>query len=183
MSKKKVAGIERPYSPRKLGELLCDYIVQGGFEESAKLDYFSPSDDDETEIKKETFDVFSITEFGSNEGIYTSFYIDYPGEKRIRLMCAKTLGESKEDYVNMHMMAANVCYSFYKFVDRNIDCFIWYGYDISYTIGDKEHSYCWSYSIERVEANAREILKKYPKAKVFYVDCYTRKKCECKILA
>ena len=183
MSKKKVAGVERPYSPRKLGELLCDYIVQGGFEESAKLDYFSPSDDDETEIKKETFDVFSITEFGSNEGIYTSFYIDYPGEKRIRLMTAKTLGSSKEDYVNMHMMAANVCYSFYKFVVRNIDYFIWYGYDISYTIGDKEHSYCWSYSIERVESNAREILKKYPKAKVFYVDCYTRKKCECKILA
>lgn len=60
MSKKKVAGIERPYSPRKLGELLCDYIVQGGFEESAELDYFSPSDDDETEIKKETFDVFSL---------------------------------------------------------------------------------------------------------------------------
>lgn len=160
MSKKKVSGVERPYSPRKLGELLCDYIVQGGFEESAKLDYFSPSYDDETEIKKETFEIYSITDFGSNEGIYTSFYIEYPGEKRIRLMCAKTLGESKEDYVNMHMMAANVCYSFYKFVDRNIDCFIWYGYDISYTIGDKEHCYCWSYSIERVEANAREILKK-----------------------
>lgn len=175
MSKKKVAGLERPYSPRKLGELLCDYIVQGGFENSAKLDYFSPSYDDETEIKKETFEIYSITDFGSNEGIYTSFYIEYPGEKRIRLMCAKTLGESKEYYVNMHMMAANVCYSFYKFVDRNIDCFIWYGYDILYTIGDKEHSYCWSYSIERVEANAREILKKYPKAKVFYVDCYTRK--------
>lgn len=70
MSKKKVA----PYSPRKLGELLCDYIVQGGFENSAKLDYFSPSYDDETEIKKETFEIYSITDFGSNEGIYTSFY-------------------------------------------------------------------------------------------------------------
>ena len=183
MSKKKVAGLERPYSPRKLGELLCDYIVQGGFEESANLDYFSPSYDDETEIKKESFDIFSITKFGSSEGIYTSFYIEYYGEKRISLMTAKTLGSSKDDYVNMQMMAANVCYSFYKFVDRNIDCFIWYGYDISYKLGDKEYGYCWSYSIERVEANAREILKKYPKAKVFYVDCYTRKKCECKILA
>ena len=94
MSKKKVAGVERPYSPRKLGELLCDYIVQGGFEESTNLDYFSPSHDDETEIKKESFDIFSITKFGSNEGIYTSFYIEYYGEKRISLMTAKTLGSS-----------------------------------------------------------------------------------------
>ena len=176
MSKKKVAGLERPYSPRKLGELLCDYIVQGGFEESANLDYFSPSDDDVTEIKREDFNMFSITDFGSNEGIYTSFYIEYPGEKRIRLMCAKTLGESKEYYVNMHLMAANICYSFKKFVDRNLDRFMWYGYDISYVVGGKEVNYCWSPNMDRVDFNAEIIRKKFPKARVYYVDCYTRKK-------
>lgn len=176
MSKKKVAGLESPYSPRKLGELLCDYIVQGGFENSAKLDYFSPSYDDETEIKKETFEIYSITDFGSNEGIYTSFYIEYPGEKRIRLMCAKTLGESKEDYVNMHIMGANICYSFTKFVNRNLDSFIWYGYYVYYEVDGKEKRYCWCHSIESVYNNADDILQKHPDAKVFYMDCQTRKK-------
>ena len=176
MSNKKVAGLERPYSPRKLGELLCDYIVQGGFDNSAKLDYFSPSYDDETEIKKETFEIYSITDFGSNEGIYTSFYIEYPGEKRIRLMCAKTLGESKEDYVNMHVMAANICYSFIKFVNRNLDSFIWYGYYLYYAIDKGVKKYCWCHSIESVYNNADDILQKHPNARVYYIDCQTRKK-------
>lgn len=174
--KKKIAGIERPYSPRSLGELLCDYLLQGGFDQSACLDYFSPSDDDVTEIKREDFNMFSITSFGSNEGIYTSFYIEYYGEKRIRLMVAKTLGTSKEYYVNMHLMAANICYSFNKFVDRNLDRFMWYGYDISYVVGGKEVNYCWIPNMDRVDFNAEIIRKKFPKARVYYVDCYTREK-------
>ena len=176
MSKKKVAGIERPYTPKTLGELLCDYLVQGGFDEKLALDYFSPSYDDEREIKSECFDMYSITDFGSNEGIYTSFYIEYDGEKRIRIMTAKTLSTDKESYVKMHEMAANVCFSFHKFAERNLNRFIWSGYNVSFKLGKTEHNYVWCYSMERVGINANEIRKKYPKAKVYYVDCYTRKK-------
>ena len=178
--KKKIAGIERPYSPRKLGELLCDYIVQGRFDESAKLDYFSPNDDDDTEIKEETFSIFSITDFGSNEGIYTRFYIEYFAGKRIRLMTAKTLGETKGDYVNMHVMAANICYSFNEFVSRNIERFRWYGYSVSYSVGGVEKEYCWCGGDAGLAEQANYLHEKFPNAKVYFVDMSTRKKKEYK---
>ena len=180
MKKTKIAGIDRPYSPRKLGELLCDYLVQGGFDKKLGLDYFSPSYDDEREIKSECFDMYSITDFGSNEGIYTDFFIEYQGQKRIRIMTAKTLSTDKDAYVGMSVMGASVCFSFHKFAERNLDQFIWTGYNVSFKLGETERNYIWCYSMERVAINANEIRKEYPKAKVYYVDCYTRKKYEYK---
>lgn len=71
-------------------------------------------------------------------------------------------------------MGANICYSFIKFVNRNLDSFIWYGYYVYYEVGGKEKRYCWCHSIESVYNNADDILQKHPDAKVVRL---ARRKC------
>lgn len=180
MSKKKIAGIDRPYTPIDLGKVIFEFMQSGGWANKADLDYFSTDSFDDTEIKSEDFSMFSITKFGSNEGIYTTFYIEFEGKKRIRLLTAKTLGESEKAFVKMHEMAAHVSYKFYKFVGDNLDKFIWSGYDVSYIKDGEEYGYVWTGSMERVAMHANELKNERGAEKVFYVDKSTRKKYEYK---
>lgn len=178
MSKKKVAGIDRPYTVNEIGKILCEYVKDGDFENKACLDYYIADYDDETEITKEFFDIISVTRMGGSEGIYTSFYLDYRDE-RIKVMTAKTLGETEDDFVNMHEMGARVCYRFDKFVGDNITRFVWYGQGVSFVGEDgKENTYVYTNGMDRVARFANEILENHPGAKVYYTDMYTRKKYE-----
>jgi len=180
-NKKKTAGIDRPYTPVDLGEIIYGYIKDGDWANKARLDYFIPEAYNNMEITSEEFDTFTITDFGSNEGIYTDFFIEFRGKERISLLTAKTLGTSEENYVKMHEMAAHVCYKFNDFISRNLDNFIWSGYDVSYV--DRagiEHAYCWSGSMERVAENANHLRNDRDAVKVFYMDKSTRKKKEYK---
>lgn len=190
MSNKKetVAGVGRPYTAKDLGWILCKYIEDGDFENKANLDYFSPfGPDEDKEITREDFTAYALTKFGSNEGIYTSFEIEYrlfPDYKieRITLLVAKTLGESEQDFVNMSEMGARVCYKFNKFVSSDLDRFIWHGYDLSYTDeSGKEVKYLWTGTMERFAYNAREIIKEHPGARIFCTDKRTGKKTEYKV--
>lgn len=177
-NKKKIAGVDRPYTSKEIGEMLCEWIREGGFETKACLDYFSTYLVPDVEITREDFKFYAITDFGHCEGIYTDFYLEYQDGKRIDVLCTKTLGTSEQDFVNMSEMGARLCYRFYKFVNSDINRFTWYGYCISYTDGGSECAYCWSPNMERVAYNASEIRKKYPGAKVYYTDMATRKKKE-----
>lgn len=181
-NKKKIAGIDRPYTSIDLGKIIAKYIEEGNWENKACLDYYSTWDINETEIVSEAFDSFSITTFGSSEGIYTDFYIEYQGKEKIRLLTAKTLGTTKEYYVNMHEMAADVDYKFDEFIRKNLDKFLWSGYRLYYVgkDGEEHDSNLICGSMERVAYNANEFLKEYGATKVFYVDNYTRKKHEYK---
>ena len=180
-NKKKIAGIDRPYTSIDLGKIIDRYIEEGNWENKACLDYYSTWDINETEIVSEAFDSFSITTFGSNEGIYTDFYIEYQGKEKICLLTAKTLGTTKEYYVNMHEMAADVGYKFNEFVCKNLDNFLWSGYSVSFVDKDgTEHNWVICGNMERVAYNANELRKEHGATKVFYVDNYTRKKHEYK---
>ncbi len=181
MSKTKIAGIDRPYTPIDLGRIIYDYIVDGDWADKACLDYFIPEQLDEREIVSEGFDSFSITTFGCNEGIYTDFCIEYRGKERISLLIAKTLWGNEEHYVKMHEMAAHVCYKFDEFVRKNLDRFMWSGFSVSFVDSNgEEHDYVICGSMERVAYNANELRKDCGAVKVFYVDNYTRKKHEYK---
>lgn len=184
-NKKKVAGVDRPYTAKEIGEMLCDWIKEGDFERKAGLDYFSTSLVPETEIKREDFKFYALTDFGNCEGIYTDFYIDYvESGERINVMTAKTLYTSEQDFVNMSEMGARLCCRFHKFVNSDIERFMWYGYNISYTDEEgKEREYCWSFSMERVAKNALYLHKKHGNIKVFYTDMATRVKKEYKFQA
>ncbi len=181
MSKKKVAGIERPYTPVDLGKVIYRLIEEGDWGNKACLDYFIPEKYNETEIVSEEFDSFSITTFGPCEGIYTDFFIKYRGKEKICLLTAKTLGESEEYFVKMHEMAAHIDYKFDQFVRKNLGNFLWSGYSISYLGKDgKEHDYVIIGSVERVAYYANELRKNYGVTRVFYMDNYTRNKSEYK---
>lgn len=177
-NKTKIAGVDTPYTVADLGKILRDFIADGDWENKACLDYYS-SWRDETQIKNENFRIYSITEFGSCEGIYTVFYIEDCEEKwKYRLLTAKTLSQSEDAFIKMHEMSGYVCYKFNRFVDENLDNFIWSGFDISYTRQDgKEVPWCWCGSMERV-ANAANELRKDGIKKIYYVDKSTRVKRE-----
>lgn len=180
--KTKIAGTDRPYTLTDLGNILRGFIADGDWENKAGLDYYSPWRD-ETPILTENFRSYSITEFGSNEGIYTVFYIeDYYGKWKYRLLTAKTLSQTEDAFVKMNEMAGYVCYKFNRFVDNNLDNFVWSGFDVSYTLPNgKEVLYCWCSSLDRVANAANELRKSYGDTiKVYYIEKATRKKREYK---
>lgn len=179
-NKKKVAGVDRPYTAKEIGEMLCDWIKEGDFERKACLEYFDTKFSDDAEIKREDFRFYSITDFGSCEGIYTTFYIEHTGEERIWVMCAKTLDDSEQGYVNITDMAARLCYRFHKFASNHIDRFIWYGYDLSSVSDGKEKTFLWCPSMDRVNINAKVFHDREPNSKLFYTDMATREKKEYK---
>ena len=184
MSKKtKIAGVDTPYTVTDLGKILDGFIKDGDWENKACLDYFTSECNNDTQILNEEFVVYSTTTFGSNEGIYTDFWIKDSRRKwRYCLLTAKTLHRSKDAFMKMNEMAGNVCYKFNRFVNNNIDNFIWNGFDVSYTTPDgKEVPYCWCGSLERVAINAKELRERHGDTiKIYYVQKSTRKKHEYK---
>lgn len=180
MSKQKIAGVDRPYTPTDLGGIIDGFIEEGDWDNKACLDYHIPEHHDERELTSEDFEIFSITTFGTTEGIYTDFYIKYYGKEKISLLTAKTLHESEEAYIKMHEMAAHICYKFNKFVDANIANFFWSGFSLSFIDEDgKECDHLICGSMESVAFHGNELLKKGA-LRVFYVDNYSRKKYEYK---
>ena len=78
------------------------------YEREYGLDYFSDGLD---EVEPKPYDdFFSVTTFGSNEGIYTGIYVIREADrKEEKIALAKTLAESEEAYIKMHELGAKVC--------------------------------------------------------------------------
>lgn len=178
--KKNVAGVDRPYTAKEIGEMLCEWVKEGDFERKACLEYFNTELSDDVEIKREDFRFFSITDFGANEGVYTSFFIEYIGKDRIWCMTSKTLDSSEQGFLNMSKMAAHLCYRFHKFAEKNINNFVWYGYDLSCVADGKETTFLWCPNMDRVRINAKVFHDRTPGSKLFYTDMETREKKEYK---
>lgn len=180
MKQKKVAGVDRPYTTEDLGRILYDFIKNGDWENKACLDYYIPEHYDVEEIRSENFHIYSITEFGSNEGIYTYFYIEVRDTKeKYSLLTAKTLCASNESFAKMHEMAACICCKFGLFVYDNPNKFEWSGYDVSYVNSDgREILSYWCGSMERVANVADRLREEHGNIKIYYVDKSTREKFE-----
>lgn len=179
MIKKKIAGVERPYTTEDLGRILYDFIKDEDWENKACLDYYIPEHNDVKEILKSNFHIYSITDFGFCEGIYTDFYLeDYDKKERLHLLTAKTLHESEEAFVKMHEMAAYICFKLRLFVEDNQDNFVWVGFDVSYVKSDEEIPYCWCDSMERVVDVANELHNRHGIEKIYYEEKSTRQKFE-----
>ena len=184
-SKKKIAGLDKPYSLYDLGVILERYIEEGDFERKVGLEYFIPSNDSGTKLTKCEFDFYFRVKPGGSEGIYASFYVEGYNSEPMRVLCAKTLYEDEEHFVKMSEMAARVTFRFHKFVDKNLECFIWEGFKLEYYKDGVYWGGLYCSSIERAEKEASEYLKEYDSHKemytVYIVDMATRFKREYKL--
>lgn len=180
-NKTKIEGVDLPYTLTDLGRVLYGFITDGDWENKACLDYYIPECNN-ISILNENFRIYSITDFGLCEGIYTDFYIeDRERRWKYNLLTAKTLRESEDAFIKMHEMAGYVCYKFKLYVENNLDNFIWSGFDVSYTSqnGD-EVPYCWCGSLNRVASVANELRERHSDIvkKIYYVEKSTRMKRE-----
>ncbi len=122
--KQKIAGVDRPYTFREIGKFVYSFLEKEDWH-FANLDYALIRNDDEP-IKSEEFVVYAYTTFGSNEGIYTDIiFRDFWTHKQTSLLCMKTLGTSEQDYLNMSILGARLSHRLIKFVDANIEQFMW----------------------------------------------------------
>ena len=175
MAKKQIAGQERPYDYFEFTELILRLAKEQGhdLENENGLEYFNADSEGWDDKKKQRiyktltspeFDIVSETAYGSNEGIYTSFYVrHYDGEQRryVRedLATAKTCSRSDEQYMAMHAMAARFETLAMAYVDQHQDEFNWTGYGVT---GTKEGNYFggwYCYKPENAEARAQELLQ------------------------
>ena len=95
------------------------------------LDYFGPSYFVKTEKPKPiphcNFDVVGHAVYGGNEGVYAHIYM-VPDPRPASLptgeiLLLKTLGASKQDYLNMQQVAGLLAYHAIRTIDDNIDRF------------------------------------------------------------
>lgn len=140
MDKNKKAGTERPYTFGELLQIICDTAKEEKLDYLDKLDYILAHNTDKP-VEGLYLSLNSKTDYGGNEGIYSDFYID---GKRESVFTAKTLGESDDDYVRMHTLAAHLCLIANKFFRTHKDEFNWNGYDVCYEKDGKVTPCMWT---------------------------------------
>lgn len=181
--KKKKAGIERPYTLHEFAWKVEELAKDANIEYFDRLDYFSGGSlDDDKKMLTDSIDVISITDFGSSEGIYSGFYLRGGYfEGNVRFAMAKTLEQSKEDYVRMSVMAAKICLLARDYIYDNQEEFNWSGFNLyEDDCSDVKKWFLWSENKERALANLAEQKKAHPERKYFYRDNYTREMFEYK---
>lgn len=153
--KNKKPGIERPYTFLDFLFVIEALAKEKNVEYLDQLDYFSVGEKDEV-IKSSDFNVRSETSFGGSEGIYTTFTIRTESTQR-RLFVAKTLRDSDEDFIKMHVFGAQICLLIKKFRREHDDEFNWEGYDVGYIEDGKTVPCWWCRRKENALARAAEI--------------------------
>lgn len=120
--------------------------------------------------------MISITDFGGSEGIYSGFYLRggyFDGN--VRFAVAKTLGQSKEDYIRMSVLAAKICLLARDYLRNHSEEFNWSGFNLYEDDStNAEDWFLWSGSKERAIMNLAERQKMHPDRKYFYRDNATR---------
>lgn len=104
---KKIAGQDRPYTIAEFFNKMYELAKERGIiSDSSPLDYFIGSSLYEKSILKDPyFLVVSKTNYGSNEGIYTDFNIEFDIVEK-DFATAKTLDESDESFMYMSILGA-----------------------------------------------------------------------------
>lgn len=119
----------KPYTHNEFLSLITAIVKERNLDYFDQLDYIIASDRENT-LTSEEISLRSDTHWGSCEGVYTSFFIrTRKGDTNI--FTAKTLGESNDDYIKMHILAANICLIADEYVRDHGEEFNWEGYDVS----------------------------------------------------
>lgn len=178
----KKAGIERPYTLKEFTWKVEELVKDANIEYFDRLEYFLADIlKGGTELTTESVDVISITDFGGSEGIYTSFYLRGGYFGNVRFAVAKTLDQSKEDYIKMSVMAAKICLLARDYLRNHSEEFNWSGFNLYEDDStNAEDWFLWSGSKERALMNLAERQKMHPDRKYFYRDNRTRKMFEYK---
>lgn len=111
------------------------------------------------------YDLKNHLEYGGNEGIYLSLWIEYLDEEDRKYYYLGTLKTLREDREAMHIMAgflADFIVEEYEYVNSHLDDFTWFGVDVDafYENGEKVGGYTCS-TMERALKRKDEMLKKY----------------------
>ena len=160
-SQNKVPGKLRPYTFHEFLSLVENIAKEQNVPCINELDYFYAEGNwfsEQKFVDDYDLDVLSETHFGGSEGIYTRFYLWMHG-KKIDFACAKNLGESEEDFINMHIFAAKVCLIARKYTWEHQEDFNWSGYDVGYEKDGKFVVRVICESIERAKLNAEEFKR------------------------
>ena len=152
------AGSQRPYTAGEFLDIIKKIAEEKKVEFLDQLDYIISGNYSGTEIKTDEFTVQSVTDFGCNEGIYSDFYLKR-GYEKIQIFTAKTLSESPEAFIKMHILAANLCLIAREYLRTHQDEFNWTGFDIFYLKEDKWIPSYWCSTKERAATKAKEMSK------------------------
>ena len=156
MSSRK-AGLERPYTAEEFLRIVRNIAEEKKLDYIDQLDYLLAEHD--CKMTTDDADFRSDTHFGGCEGIYTVIKLVIDG-RTISLFTAKTLGESQEDYIKMHVLAANLCLIARRYVDEHDDEFNWTGFDVYYVRDGKINPYMWCGKKENALSHARTLSDK-----------------------
>lgn len=169
MKKKFPDGTVRgPYTNRELFELINGQLKENGLLPEI-LDYAS-RETEPVQITTYEWDAIGIPNFGGSEGIYLDLYADgivnresgRAERKQIRLGTYKTLGEKKEDFLEMCRLLTEFVFALRSFVDSNMSSFTWEGFDLSFINANGKCLYGYSKvkSLDDCRKRLKEAMKR-----------------------
>ena len=115
-------------------------------------------------VDTDEWDCVFRVEFGTNEGIFLSIYLEGNISKDIEkaeLGTFKTLYESKEAYKAMSDLGVEFVFALSEFVDANPDSFCWTGYSLR-SDGDQDRLSMWCGTHQSAMKRLRHYLSTHP---------------------
>lgn len=163
---------KKPYHSEELFEVLCTKLKEKG-QMPENLEYSLPC------REKYLVDTYEVVihnnlDFGGNEGIYLNLRLYLRGEEK-QFGTFKTLGETREDMIEMATLLANFITEFRDFVGDNMDDFSWDGYEVNALKEDgSKESWGWECAtLEKALERKDQLLEKH--GRVVIRDNRTRK--------
>ena len=146
------------------------------------LDYGNPTSK-EIPLKSDEWEVYGITRYGGNEGIYTDIYLDGDiggmdspkgNMQRINIGTYKTLNTDPDSFRAMHVLSADFTMETDRFRKLNIEAFNFDGYRVVHTGTEegvkKEGSFStWHKDYKSAFEQAKKMLSRSEIANIVYV--------------
>lgn len=160
----------KPYTAAELFEKIMNQVGTPDWVDYAIACNHSYDEASRLLLKYDEFDIFTTTEYGGSEGVYTDIYIkgNYKGPNEdydrtpISIGTVKTLEEGPEAVRKMYGLAADIYIAAVDFVHKNMDDFIWHGYKVTLKPGDRVSLFFGSEEtmarrIEKMAANGEDV--------------------------
>ena len=159
---RRVKMMESPMTTEELFEKINSILIEKGKIPDI-LDY-SLATGNPIPIRTYEFDLRNSLNYGGNEGIYLSLWIEYRVEDEKRRAAVGTYKTLYEDDNAMHIMAsllADFIIEEHSYVNKNLDDFTWEGADV-HALKENGERVNWGYTCGTMEAALKkkdELLK------------------------
>lgn len=155
---------KKPYTGYELFNVITDILKDKDLIPDI-VDYTSARTEAVTLIKNEEFEIRPVLMYGGSEGFYIdiNLYGNFEYEKEFTIGVIKTLSTSPEDIHKMAVLAADYVIYGTEFINKNLDDFTFYGYDVY--VDGKAVLTCGS--LERAEKRAEIYEKNGHEVKLF----------------